>query len=78
MTICVSFQPFDSAQGREPVERPIETHNENPNYFFCFFFFTHSTFDVGRSMFDAHFFSKPSPAPQQKKILGDWSRCPRV
>jgi len=23
---------------------------------FCFFIFSHSTFDVGRSMFDVHFF----------------------
>jgi hypothetical protein len=24
-----SFQPFDSAQGREPAERPLETRIEN-------------------------------------------------
>jgi hypothetical protein len=32
----------------------FDTRNENLNYFFCFLFF-HSTFDVGRSMFDVHF-----------------------
>ena len=26
-------------------------------YYFCFFIFSHSTFDVGRSMFDVHPFS---------------------
>jgi len=33
----------------------FDTRNENLNYFFCFIF-SHSTFDVGRSMFDVHFF----------------------
>jgi|GEM_PF-4684232 len=33
----------------------FDTRNENLNYFFCFLF-SHSTFDVGRSMFDVHFF----------------------
>jgi len=36
------------------------TRNENINQFFCFFIFSHSTFDVERSMFNVHFFSKTS------------------
>jgi len=35
----------------------FDTRNENLNQFFCFFIFSHSTFDVGRWMFDVHFFS---------------------
>jgi len=31
------------------------------NDYFCFFIFYHSTFDVGRSMFDVHLFSVNLP-----------------
>jgi hypothetical protein len=30
LTISVSFQPFDSAQGREPVENPELVNNPEP------------------------------------------------
>jgi len=37
------------------------------NDYFCFFIFSHSTFDVGRSMFDVlFFFSKPYSVPPAK------------
>jgi len=45
-TISDFFQPFDSAQGREPVNGRFDTRNKNFNSFF-----SHSTFGVGRSMF---------------------------
>jgi len=39
---------------------------EAPNFFFYFFIFFHSTFDVGRSMFDVRFFSYPSSPLAEK------------
>jgi len=40
------------------IERPMLSENKKPipNYF-CFFIFSNSKFDVGRSMFDVHSFS---------------------
>jgi len=39
------------------IERSISNKNKKPilNYF-CFFIFSNSNFDVGRSMFDVHSF----------------------
>jgi len=39
------------------IERPMLSENKKPipNYF-CFFIFSNSKFDVGRSMFDVHSF----------------------
>jgi hypothetical protein len=42
-------------------ERPTSNEKTNIqhqtfNGYFCFFIFPHSTFDVGRSMFDVHLF----------------------
>jgi hypothetical protein len=68
-TICVYFQPFDSAQGREPVEnpelvevveRPRHRYQTSSVRFFEILhllrhLFFHSKFDVGRSMFDVLF-----------------------
>jgi len=36
-------------------------------YFFYFFIFFHSTFDVGRSMFDVHLFSENLPQSPSAK-----------
>jgi len=42
------------------IERPTSNEKNKHQYrtfnsYFCFFIFFHSTFDVGRSMFDVHY-----------------------
>jgi len=46
------------------IEHPISNEKTNTQYrtfnsYFCFFIFSHSTFDVGRSMFDVHLSKQP-------------------
>jgi len=43
---------------------------------FCFFIFSHSKFDVGRSMFDVHFFKLTFFSPRRKNNLALMARTP--
>ena len=61
----VAFMPYGVVLKDERrtsnIERPTSNEKTNIQYrtfnsYFCFFIFSHSTFDVGRSMFDVHFF----------------------
>jgi hypothetical protein len=37
----------------------LKDERRKSNIYFCFFIFSHSAFDVGRSMFDVHLFNYP-------------------
>jgi len=56
--------------GSSQLNKKTKRFNGINNDYFCFFIFSHSTFDVGRSMFDVHFsFSNPSTVPRRNNKL---------
>jgi len=60
----------DVAALRNLISFVLKSRSQSLNDYFCFFIFSHSTFDVGRSMFDVHFLPKSTDALIFSPLIG--------